>query len=293
MATGFTPGVLVAGVPGLNMGSRIAMTSGDEPGVAHPFIKKAGAFLMGNPIVYLCKLPGICLLCPSAGNNFNNPLGAMLVPSISNVLYTHAVRGAEAGPPPAGGDPHARDLGRAEVEALLDELASVGRKEGPPVTARMLSPGVGEVAIQVFSADVPARVLGAIRDLEAQGMRELVLDLRDNPGGEMNAFIELAGDFLEPGCEVVTVIDDEGDETVRLSWQEKPYRLPLTILVNRGTASAAELFAGCLAAHGRAVLVGGEMYGKRVGQAVVVEPGGEARAATCVRYRLPGEASDG
>jgi carboxyl-terminal processing protease len=120
-------------------------------------------------------------------------------------------------------------------------------------------------------------------------MRELVIDLRDNPGGEMNAFVELAGDFLEPGSEVVTVIDEEGDETVRRSWQERPYRFPVTIHVNRGTASAAELFAGCLQAHGRAQVVGGETYGKRVGQAVAVGPDGRARAATEVRYRLPGE----
>jgi carboxyl-terminal processing protease len=129
-----------------------------------------------------------------------------------------------------------------------------------------------------------------VRALEAQGMRELVIDLRDNPGGEAQAFLELAGDFLEPGTLVATMVDGEGDETPYRSWQETPYRMPVTILVNRGTASAAELFAECLAARGRARVEGGPTYGKRVGMEVVVGPDGGAWAVTAVVFTTAIEA---
>lgn len=304
MALDFVLNVLVAGMNALNEGSFIPTSMGMEPGVLGPFYKLLATFTLGNPVVNFGGLPVICQLCLARSNFVNVELAMVIVPSIPPVVFIMGYAGGAPSQPaggklpsqPAGGklapralagDPYARDLGPEEIDALLRDLASVGREAGPPVTARMRAPGVGEVAIGVFSADVPARVLGAVRALEAEGMRELVIDLRDNPGGEVNAFIELAGDFLPPGSEVVTVIDEDGDETVRRSWQERPYPFPVTLLVNRATASAAEMFAGCLAAHGRAVIEGGETFGKRVGQAVVVGPQGEARAETRLRYRLP------
>ncbi len=73
------------------------------------------------------------------------------------------------------------------------------------------------------------------------------------------------------------------------SWHEQLHRMPLRILVNRGTASAAELFAGCLAAHGRATVEGEETYGKRVGQQVLSGGG----AATVIELRLPANEGEG
>jgi carboxyl-terminal processing protease len=288
-ATGFSVNVVFSGMNALNLLSFIPMTLGDEAGVAHPFIKQAGRFTMGNSVVHVNLVPGICLTCPTSGNNCNNALGAVLVPSITVVFFTYAGPGSaapaaapEGGPP----DPWTRPLSSADLEALARELASTGREGGPPVEVRRSAEGVGVLAIRVFSADVPARVHTAVRDLSAEGLSALVLDLRDNPGGEARAFIELAGDFLAPGSHVVTVVDSEGDETVYRSWQERPYRMPLTILVNEGTASAAELFAECLAAHGRATVVGGPTYGKRVGQQVRVGLDGRAQAASLAAMRV-------
>ena len=96
-----------------------------------------------------------------------------------------------------------------------------------------MADGVGHIAIRVFSSGVPARVHGLVRRFEAEGMRALVLDLRGNPGGDVTALAELAGDFLEPGSEMVTVIDGEGDETTYRARGEGPYRFPLAVLVDR------------------------------------------------------------
>jgi carboxyl-terminal processing protease len=276
MAIGFSPNVMISGMNALSIAAKIAMTLGDQPGVANPLLMAIGSFVVGNVVVYVNGVAAVCLCCLSMGNGGNAPAGANLVPAVTTVFLTYA--------PPGVSGPHDRDLTADEVDALARELASVGREDGPPVEAWMAAPGVGALSIRVFSADVPARVFVAMKELEAEGMRELVIDLRDDPGGEATAFIELAGDFLEPGSVVATMVDADGDETVYRSWQEKPYRAPVTILVNRGTASAAELFAECLAAHGRATVLGGPTYGKRSVQQVVVGPDGRTRATTVAAY---------
>jgi carboxyl-terminal processing protease len=218
--------------------------------------------------VLIENLPGICLGCLTTGNNMNNALGLTAVPSVTNVMYTYAA-------PPL------------DLAALTRSLARVGRAGGPSVEGALAAPGVGYLVIRVFSADVPARVFSEVRALQAQGLEALIVDLRDNPGGEVNACLELLGDFLDEGSELVTMIDADGDETVIRSHGSPRYRLPVGILVNRGTASAAEIFAGCLQAHGRAMVAGEATYGKDVGQVVVATQEG-AVMATVARYRLPG-----
>jgi carboxyl-terminal processing protease len=172
------------------------------------------------------------------------------------------------------------------------------RLEGPagaPVRAELLGDGVGYVAIHVFSAAVPALVYSALRALEADGARRVILDLRGNPGGELAAFLELAGDFLPLGALLVTMDDTDGDRTAHRSRRAQAYHWPVAILVDGGTASAAELFAGCLHSHGRAVLVGATTYGKGQGQRLVPAlDGSSAQATTAASFTLPhGEVVDG
>src|SRR5512133_1815765 len=89
-ASGFSPTVKFTMMNALNLGTRISMTSGDDSGSAHPSFKQAGAYTMGNPTVFVNMMPAIHLLCPTTGNNMNNPLGAVLMPSATNVFLTHA-----------------------------------------------------------------------------------------------------------------------------------------------------------------------------------------------------------
>lgn len=284
MAVPFSPIVKVTMMPALNMASKIPITMGDDAGTAHPMFKQTGAFTMGNPIVYVDKLPAINLLCPTTGNNMNDPLGAVLVPSVTNVLYTFAPE-AEAAPTPA---PRSfdRPMSLVDLERLEQRLEGPGRA---PVQAELLRDGVGYVAIHVFSAAVPALVYSALQTLEAQGARRLLLDLRGNPGGELHAFLELAGDFLPLGALLVTMADTDGDRAAYRSRRARPYRHPVGILIDRATASAAELFAGCLKSHGRAVLVGETTYGKGRGQRLLpAQEGPGAHATTAASFTLPG-----
>lgn len=106
----------------------------------------------------------------------------------------------------------------------------------------------------------------AVSRLEQQGMKRLVLDLRDNPGGRVREAAQMSGEFLPKGALIYT---QEGrrkelNDSVRVSrsfWRSER-RDPVVILVNEGTASAAELVAGALQDHDRALLVGRPTFGK-------------------------------
>jgi carboxyl-terminal processing protease len=275
MAASFSPNVLFTMMPALNMGTVIPLTLGDQPGVANPTVMGPAEYTTGVFDVLVNGLPAISLTNMSTGNDMNDGLASVLVPSVTNVFLMFAGgAGEQAGAPDTPGE-------------ALGRLARALPRDGSAVSDALLGEGVGYVRVAVFSSDVPARVYTAVRRLEAAGMRELVLDLRHNPGGELNAALELAGDFLEPGSELARVVDDDGDETVHSARGEPSYRFPLLVLVDRATASAAELFAGCLQAHGRARLAGEPTYGKGAGAALVPLPDGSLRARTA-RFTLPG-----
>jgi carboxyl-terminal processing protease len=258
MAASFSPNVLLTMMPALNMGTVIPMTLGDQPGVANWTVMGPAEYTTGCFTILINGLPAIALTDMSTGNDMNDGLACVVIPSVTNVFFLYA--GAGALP-----------------------------RDGSAVEAQLLGGDVGYVRIAFFSGDVPARVFTAIRRLEAEGMRALVLDLRDNPGGELDAALALAGDFLEPGTEIARVTDSDGDETIHRARAEDPYRFPLAVLVDGGTASAAELFAGALQANGRACLAGETTYGKAAGQALVPVPGGSL-AARRVSFMLPGGA---
>lgn len=257
-------------VNALNQGSVIPMTLGDQAGAMSPFMGP-GMVTLGNPKVFIEALPGTNLTCPATGNNMIAASGAVLVPSVTNVFFTYA-----AGQP-------------GEVSAA--QLSSLARALSPArdeLVEALLPGAVAYLAIPAFSSGVPARVHDLVRRAASQGMRALVLDLRDCPGGDLMAAIALAGDFLDEGAVLATVIDEDGDDTVYRAQHERPYPFPLVLLVDRRTASAAEVFAGCLRAHGRAVVIGERTHGKGSAQQLLpgfAEPG--AHYATVATVVLP------
>ncbi|EYF08877.1 S41 family peptidase [Chondromyces apiculatus] len=299
-AAPFSPVVKVSMVNALNMGSKIPMTSGDEAGTAHPTVKGMGAYTMGNPIVHIDRLPAINLTCPTTGNNMNNPVGAVLVPSAVNVLYTY--RTAPAG---ASVDPRADDASSASVPGVsgvptvgsgvdlgADALAALEASlfAVPPLRPGvLLGSGVAHLCVDRFTADLPTLVFNEVCRLEAAGMRALVLDLRDNPGGDLDAAARLAGDFLPEGTLLVHVRDADGDETILRARPGAPYLFPVVLLVNRDTASAAEIFAGCLKAHTRVLVVGESTHGKSCAQRLLPSLAGPGAVyATVATVLLPG-----
>lgn len=268
MSIGFSPNVMLSSIPALSLASMIPITTADEAGVAHPTIKGMATFMTGSPIVFVNMLPGIHLTCVSTGNNMNDALAAVIAPGITNVFYTYS--GLMEGADPEG------------------DLAPLDRAEGPSVELLRFEEGVMEVRVRVMSADVPARVFALVRGRGEGSIRRMVLDLRDNPGGALSAFVALAGDFLPEGAEIAALVDEEGDEVVYRGSNDTPYSFEVEIVVNSRTASAAELFAKCLAAHGRAEVRGGPTYGKTTASRVRLGAGGKVFVAPSGRVVLPG-----
>lgn len=270
----FSPIVRVSGVHALNLGSMIPMTFGDEPGVAHWTVKGPGRYIMGNPIVFVDRLPAINLTCPTMGNTGNNAIGAVLVPSAVNVFYTYA---------------------HGESTAITNE--SVGRLGnkilGPSasISGRMISDSVGLIHVTLIPSDIARQFFVVWRNLESQGARALVIDLRGCPGGDLDAAIEWCASFLPEDAEIVMIEDGEGDETIRRVALPPEYTMPLTLLVDASTASAAELYVGALKAHDRALIVGRQTYGKSTIQRLVPGTNSDFDYPSVARWYNPFEES--
>jgi carboxyl-terminal processing protease len=163
------------------------------------------------------------------------------------------------------------------------------------VTQQMLEPGLGYVKISHFSETTTPDLEAAIAKLKkasAGKLRGLVLDLRNNPGGVLEAAIGVSDVFLDGGL-IVTANGRAPD--ARFSVDAKPGDeldgAPLIVLVNSGSASASEIVAGALQDHSRARLVGSQTYGKGSVQTVMALSDGHAIKLTTSRYFTPSGAS--
>lgn len=134
----------------------------------------------------------------------------------------------------------------------------------------MLPTKVGYVDVSVFSDSTADEVAAGVDSLTKLGMESLVLDLRGNPGGLVEQGAAVTDLFLDPGQEIVTLRGrtPESNRTFRDKLPQKWPTLPIVVLVDRGSASAAEIVAGALQDHDRAVVVGTTTYGKGSAQSV-------------------------
>lgn len=166
-------------------------------------------------------------------------------------------------------------------------------RKGSVFGARLADPdhGIGYVRIMGFFGETGRDFRGEIRTLMDQGMRALVLDLRENPGGMLEAAVDVVDALLDDGI-IVQVQSRDSLEVKSASPAGTVARdLPLAVLVNRGSASAAEVVAGALQDHRRAVLVGERTYGKFAVQTLREIPSREDKPAllkiTSALYRTP------
>lgn len=121
---------------------------------------------------------------------------------------------------------------------------------------------VGVLAFDLFYSGVAAEVREATKHLQEAGVEGWVLDLRGNTGGQVQECVEVASLFLGDVPLAVLVGRKEPPTELRAQGRAATVRTPLAVLVDEGTASAAELLAGALEAHGRAVLIGAKTFGK-------------------------------
>ncbi len=159
----------------------------------------------------------------------------------------------------------------------------------PSVDAKVLDevPGTGYIKLNQFhtlSAQEMADSLNVL--LGENNIKGLILDLRDNGGGEFQASIAIASLFLKNGQEVVSVADSYGNETVHQATGQS-VDIPLVVLVNGNSASASEILSGALQDNKRAVLVGEQTFGKGLVQTIFQLPDGGALQLTTQKYFTP------
>ena len=159
------------------------------------------------------------------------------------------------------------------------------------VRSRLIEPGYGYVRIAQFQNKTPRDLRAAVQRLAEEsegGLLGLIIDLRNNPGGVLGASVDVADEFLDEGLIVYTEGRDREAE-IRFMAEDGDILdgAPLVVLINEGSASAAEVVAGALQDHGRATLVGTTSYGKGSVQSVLELEGKRAIKLTTAHYYTP------
>ncbi len=202
--------------------------------------------------------------------------------------------GADAASLQLRGEPGSRitlTIQRPGEPAPRDLVMTRERIEVTSVSSRLLEPGYGYLRISTFQEDTAPQLRRQLAALARQSdgkLRGLVLDLRSNPGGLLNAAVESADAFLEDGL----IVSTRG----RLSYSNANYHAKagdlsggagIVALVDAGTASAAEVLAAALRDHDRALLMGSRTFGKGSVQTVVPLDNGDSVKLTTARYYTP------
>lgn len=155
--------------------------------------------------------------------------------------------------------------------------------------AELLDGGIGYLRVTMFAEKTGNEFKAALQKLREDGAKALVVDLRNNPGGLLNVAVEVVEPFFDAGELVVYTQGREKDDRVELraGGRGETLSMPLAVLINGGSASAAEIVAGALKDTKRAVLVGEKSFGKGSVQTIFPLKGDAAIKITTARYYTP------
>ncbi len=158
------------------------------------------------------------------------------------------------------------------------------------VKSKAMGDGIAYVKLIQFQQDTSAELEKALEAArkENAGLRGLVLDLRNNPGGLLDQAVKVSDEFIESGLIVYTDGRIESQKYKYFAHKEGTYTgFPIVVLVNAGSASASEIVAGALQDHGRAILLGTKTFGKGSVQTILPLEDGSALRLTTARYYTP------
>jgi carboxyl-terminal processing protease len=179
---------------------------------------------------------------------------------------------------------------RTGFDELIDLAVMRDEVHIPTVPAAvMLDASTGYIKLQDFGENTDQELGKALEDLTRQGMKQLVFDLRGNPGGALDQAIRVSNRFLPKGNLIVYTRGrvPNSEQDYRATEQSDFLRLPMVVLVNRSSASASEIVAGALQDHDRALIVGETTFGKALVQSVYRVAEGAGAAITTARYYTP------
>lgn len=179
-----------------------------------------------------------------------------------------------------------RDNANQDITITRDniKLKTVGHK--------MLDNNIGYIQIVSFSEDTANEFNEAYNDLKNQGMKALVLDLRNNPGGLLTTCVEIAKKLVPKG-EIVSIVDKQGNKETYSSSLEAP-EYPLAVLINKNSASASEILSGAIQDTKAGTIIGNISYGKGSVQTILPMFEDDAVKLTIAKYYTPsGRSIDG
>ncbi|MFA9376729.1 MAG: S41 family peptidase [Lachnotalea sp.] len=158
--------------------------------------------------------------------------------------------------------------------------------EIPTISYEVLENNIGYIYIGEFDTVTESQFIDAFNDLNSQGITGLIVDLRDNPGGNLDVVNSVLDQILPEGLIVYTE-DKYGNKEEYKSDEEHQFTKPLAVLVNGNSASASEIFAGAVKDYGIGTLVGTKTFGKGIVQRLIELGDGTAMKLTISKYYTP------
>lgn len=157
------------------------------------------------------------------------------------------------------------------------------------VKYKMIDKEIGYIKLIQFQEGTAQDLSSALQTLKESGMRSLILDLRNNPGGLLQSAVDVAEQFLPPKHLVVSIKGRAGEKIDYYTESSRPSYtdIPMIVLVNQGSASASEIVAGALQDWGRALILGVQTFGKGSVQSLIPLSDGSALKLTTAKYYTP------
>lgn len=173
-------------------------------------------------------------------------------------------------------------------EEVMELQVNRRKIERPTVASKMLDNSIGYIRLEEFDGVSTSQFSSAIDSLKDSGMKKLVIDIRDNPGGRLDVVCDILDLFVEKDKLLVYTKDknDKGEEEYTKS-DASVKDIPICILVNENSASAAEVFTGVMQDYGLADIVGVKTFGKGIVQKIIDMGDGSAIKLTVSKYYLP------
>ncbi len=159
------------------------------------------------------------------------------------------------------------------------------RIEVPTVQSQMLEGNTGFIQVSEFSETTPEQFSNALKELQGQGMKSVIVDLRDNPGGVLQSVCKMLDEILPEGLLVYT--EDKYGGRSDFKSDEKCMDIPMAVLINGNSASASEIFAGAIKDYKYGTLIGTPSFGKGIVQTIIPMDDGSAVKVTMAKYFTP------
>ena len=156
-----------------------------------------------------------------------------------------------------------------------------------PVEGKVIQDNIGYIQFSSFDEDTAEEFKAKFEGLQKQGIKSLIIDLRNNGGGIVDEALKIADFALDKDAVILYEVDKKNNEKVEKSRNNPIINMPIIILTNENTASSSEILAGALKDHGKAKIVGTKTYGKGVIQQLLTLPDGSGLKITSEEYLTP------